>query len=235
MTIEKSKFYDEQYADLDSDQSKRLDHRLYSILLPFAKTNKDSACELIGTSHFDNVLDLGCGYCEIGERKIDQFSRYTAVDISTYQYSKIAEKLKNNSRFSFVQHDLNQPPPFVNESFDLVVSLSVIQYLFDPIAFIREINRVLKPRGTLILNTLNLAFLLRRLQLLTGHLPTFDNAKGWQGGVLHNFTVPTMRNLLEAEGFAVERFTCAGIVPPLRLWWPSLLASDMTFFCIKRD
>lgn len=235
MTIEKSKFYDEQYADLDSDQSKRLDHSLYRVLLPFAKTNKDSACELIGTSQFENVLDLGCGYCEIGARKISQFKRYTAVDISNYQYSKITEKLKNDSRFTFKQHDLNQPLPFANATFDLVISLSAIQYLFDPIAFIKEINLVLKPGGTLILNTLNLAFLLRRLQLLFGHIPTFDNAKGWQGGVLHNFTVPTMRKLLEAEGFAIEKFTCAGVVPPLRLWWPSLLASDMSFFCTKRD
>jgi len=81
---------------------------------------------------------------------------------------------------------------------------------------------------------MNVAFLPRRLQLLRGALPTFNAAAGWQGGVLHNFTFPTLRALLMREGFDVHAERCAGLLPPLRLWWKNALASDMLFLAIKR-
>jgi SAM-dependent methyltransferase len=51
--------------------------------------------------------------------------------------------------------------PLADAEFDLVVSVQVIEHLLDPAAGVRELHRVLRPGGTLLLSTDN------RLSLLT--------------------------------------------------------------------
>jgi SAM-dependent methyltransferase len=164
---------------------------------------------------------------------LERFTAYTGLDVSSYQLGLIPEKLRSHPKVTLTEYDLNQPLPFKDESFDLAISISVIEYLFDPIAFVKEANRILTPGGTFILHTMNLAFLPRRLQLVFGKLPTFNALPGWQGGTLHEFTFPTLRRLLENSGFGIRKSACAGLVPSLRMWWPNLLASDMIFRCTK--
>jgi len=226
-------FYDRQYSELSRDAGKEYDHSFYRFLRPFAKTREEVICGLLGGEKFGNVLELGCGQCEIAARKIENFARYTGIDLSAYQLSRAPSALREDPRVTLLESDLNTPFPFANFTFDLAVSASVIQYLFDPCAFLKEIRRVLSDRGILILQTENLAFFLRRLQLLSGRLPTFNRAPGWQGGILHNFTFPAMRRLLRESGFDILAVRCAGISPALRMIWPNLLASDMVLKCRK--
>lgn len=228
-------YFDKQFQAMNGDEKQALDHSFYRYLLPYAKSRVDIAIELLGNQHFENVADLACGNCQLVARKIDSFEHYTGFDISNYQVSQGATALRAHPKISLQQHDLNQTLPCAGESFDLVISLSVIEYLFDPYTFIREIYRVLKPQGRLVIQVENVAFLLRRLQLFLGILPTYNKASGWQGGYLHHFTYPEMRKLLRDEGFNVLAERCSGIVPKLRMWWPNLLAADMVLLCQKKS
>lgn len=53
------------------------------------------------------------------------------------------------------QANLNEKIPFKNNLFDYVISLETIEHLEDPWNFLREVQRVLKPKGTVILSTPN--------------------------------------------------------------------------------
>ena len=53
--------------------------------------------------------------------------------------------------------DLNEPLPFKDESFDVVVANQVLEHLYNTDLFITEIHRILKPSGYAIISTPNLA------------------------------------------------------------------------------
>lgn len=54
---------------------------------------------------------------------------------------------------NIVAADLNLPLPIKSDSVDLVVSLANIEHLHEPLSNLREIRRILRPGGALILTT----------------------------------------------------------------------------------
>jgi 2-polyprenyl-3-methyl-5-hydroxy-6-metoxy-1,4-benzoquinol methylase len=115
--------------------------------------------------------------------------------------------------------------PFGAREFDLVVSLQVIEHLLDPATGVRELARVLRPGGRLLLSTDN------RLRLLTRTL----NGPRWLVASLlrkrnfrDRFTFPhctftrnELVGLLAEAGLEVERtrtfrFSVVGASPDLR-------------------
>jgi SAM-dependent methyltransferase len=229
----KDAFYDAQYEAMGGDEAQALDHPLYRYLLPYARSRVDVAALLLAGRRFMHAVELGVGDGGLLARCVDQFEQYDGFDISAFQLERVPEVLRVRANVRLCRADLESAVPIADAAADLVVSLSTLEYLRAPEPFLAEAFRLLRPGGTLLLHTMNLAFLPRRLQLLLGSLPTFNSASGWQGGVLHNFTFPTLRKLLVGQGFRIERERCAGLLPPLRLWWRNALASDMLFLARK--
>jgi SAM-dependent methyltransferase len=95
-------------------------------------------------------------------------------------------------------------------SVDVVVMADVIEHLHDPPGTLREINRVLAPGGRVLLLTPDIGSVMARLA----------GPRWW--GLLDDhyfyFSRPTLRRLLEQEGFAVERITALGRLFPLAHW-----------------
>jgi SAM-dependent methyltransferase len=153
----------------------------------------------------------------------------TGIDVADAQIEAARTRAANAGvpNVSFVTANLDAGVPFPNECFDVVTGIAVLAMVFDPIAVLNELHRVLKPRGHLLLEVPNLAYLPRRLALLRGHLPRVSAGHGWDGGHLHNFTLDSLRNLLRTHGFVVERVTGSGIFAPLRSWRPSLLTGNL--------
>jgi SAM-dependent methyltransferase len=69
--------------------------------------------------------------------------------------------------------DLNQPWDLESESFDCVVSIEAVEHLENPWHLVREANRVLKTRGTLILTTPNILSIRSRLSYLLRGYPIY--------------------------------------------------------------
>ena len=68
--------------------------------------------------------------------------------------SPIDEELKRNNNIEFFE--MNVPPlDFASNTIDFVVTFQVIEHINDDKNFIKEIHRVLKPGGKLILTTPN--------------------------------------------------------------------------------
>ncbi|HYR43558.1 MAG TPA: class I SAM-dependent methyltransferase [Terriglobia bacterium] len=68
-------------------------------------------------------------------------------------------------------HIGEEPCPAAASEFDFVVAADIIEHIVDTDEFLRELWRILKPGGSLILTTPNLGFWLSRLRLLLGKPP----------------------------------------------------------------
>lgn len=107
------------------------------------------------------ILDAGCGSGLVSRFLKDRepSSSITAID---YSDIRVAQAKKNNppqyQDIQFEQADLNKLP-YEDNSFDLVVSRFVYEYLPDPVATTKELRRVLKPGGRIYLVDLDGLFL----------------------------------------------------------------------------
>jgi SAM-dependent methyltransferase len=100
-----------------------------------------------------------------------------------------------------------------DESFDVIIMNHVIEHLDDPLATLREINRVLKPAGHLVLETPRYDTLMFKL------LGRRERSVSCPGHI-YFFTTQTLRNLYEAAGFQTTQLDYVGRSLTLdRLLW----------------
>jgi 2-polyprenyl-3-methyl-5-hydroxy-6-metoxy-1,4-benzoquinol methylase len=88
-------------------------------------------------------------------------------------------------------------------SADVVVMLHVIEHLPDPVATLREINRVLKPGGHMVLETPRYDTLLYKL------LGRRERSLGCDGHI-YFYTTDTLRRTYEAAGFELVQLNYVG-------------------------
>ena len=125
------------------------------------------------------VLDLGCG-TGYGSAEL------AAGGVRVVGLDRVAPAAgPQRSAARFVRGELGALP-FAAASFDLVVSFQVIEHLLDPTDYLREIARVLRPAGLLLLSTPNL---LQSDRENPYHVHEYTAAElaaalaGWFGGV----------------------------------------------------
>lgn len=105
------------------------------------------------------LLELGAGGGSLAKRVKDKGFEVMAQDIDEGRF-------QHKHEIEFRQGDLNQGLPFGDGSFDYVVMLEVIEHLQNPYFVLREINRVLKTEGILLLSTPNILNLKSRFRFL---------------------------------------------------------------------
>jgi SAM-dependent methyltransferase len=110
---------------------------------------------------------------------------------------------------TFTSHLLNveqEPFPFEEDAFDVVLFCEVIEHLLmDPLAALREINRVLCTDGQLILTTPNVNRLENVLNMISG-ANVYDPYSGYGPYGRHNreYNRHEVTRLLEFAGFDVD-------------------------------
>jgi ubiquinone/menaquinone biosynthesis C-methylase UbiE len=97
------------------------------------------------------VLDLGCGTGMLFRLLSERADFVIGVDFAP-EMLRLA-KLRANERVALVTADADLLP-FTDESFDAVVSITMLQNVPDPAATIREIARVLRRGGLAIITSL---------------------------------------------------------------------------------
>jgi methionine biosynthesis protein MetW len=163
----------------------------------FSCTRIEEAINLLGKGNM--LLDVGCGegtFAKLAQKKIDHIY---GIDLCFR-----ALKRTNSMNFQVVKGNLNKEGiSFQSDTFDAVTCLDVIEHVFDPVALLSEINRVLKENGILILTTPNVRFIDHISQILMkGKFPkTSDDPDTYNGGHVNYFTFRDIRGLLKHSGF----------------------------------
>jgi SAM-dependent methyltransferase len=125
------------------------------------------------------VREVGCKFAILRDL-LNRFSgtaNYAAVDID----KATLEKIPGYNQSQFLCHNVNYGIPFDNSSADYIFCLEVLEHLENATAFMREVKRVLKPGGSLILSVPNpycWMELLGNIRLMPdgeGHISTFTH------------------------------------------------------------
>ena len=99
----------------------------------------------------DRVLDLGCGTGELASALAQAGIRAAGCDISRQMLRRAA---RDPGRVGSVQWVQLEPGwrrlPFTSAAFDAVVVASVLEYVAEPAAVLRECARVLRPGGVVL-------------------------------------------------------------------------------------
>jgi ubiquinone/menaquinone biosynthesis C-methylase UbiE len=101
----------------------------------------------------EEVLDAGCGTGVLARELAARGVAVTGVDISGAMLGLAREKLRGEG-VRLVHADI-AALPFPHASYDAVVCFTVLEFLPHPEEALREMWRVLKPGGRLVLGVLN--------------------------------------------------------------------------------
>ena len=126
-----------------------------------AKPNSlhNKVIEIIKSLPKGKVADLGAGDGSLDKHLKDEGFEVVALDADK-------EHFYYGDEIKFEEGDLNKGLPFEDRSFDYVIMLEVIEHLENPYFVLKEINRILKTGGVLILSTPNILNLKSRLRFL---------------------------------------------------------------------
>ena len=104
------------------------------------------------------VLDAGTGTARIPLLLCQQRPQWqiTGIDLAENMLKIGAEHIKNAGLQQQIVLELVDAKqlPYPNAHFDLVISNSLIHHLPDPLPFLQEIKRVLKPQGAILIRDL---------------------------------------------------------------------------------
>lgn len=109
----------------------------------------------------------------------------------------------------------------LGKPFDAVVSTEVIEHLYDPRSFARNVYHLLRPGGLAILSTPYHGYVKNVALAVTGKFDAHFTAL-WDGGHIKFWSRKTILSLLEETGFQLRACTGAGRMPYL---WKSMVVS----------
>jgi len=98
------------------------------------------------------IIDIGCGEGSgLMLAKHLGFNNLTGLEVSIEQLISTKKKLDNSVNYIYAGTDIKYPVK--NNSVDIVLSLSVIEHTINQETFVKEIQRIVKPGGIVIISS----------------------------------------------------------------------------------
>jgi ubiquinone/menaquinone biosynthesis C-methylase UbiE len=148
-------------------------------------------------------VDIGCGSGDILDVLLGRYRTLIGLD-------RFETRLKNRGtrprKWKFVQADLNQHFPLSSNSVDTAFANQAIEHILDPLHFVAEIYRILKPEGAAIITTPNIRYVKNLWRIIVnGFGPRTAGGNQidgpWDDGHLHYFTHRDLREIFSEAGF----------------------------------
>jgi len=143
------------------------------------------------TDRRPRILDVGCG-TGANLLMLSKYGDAEGVDVSEDALAFCRERGLDK-----VTLGAGEEMPYDDGTFDLVTAFDVVEHMDDDLAGLKEMRRVLRPGGRVLL-----------------FVPTFMFLWGLQDEVSHHrrrYRLPELRRVLEQAGFEIERSTYANI------------------------
>jgi SAM-dependent methyltransferase len=137
------------------------------------------------------ILDVGCG-TGANLLMLSNYGDAEGVDVSEDSLAFCRERGLDKVRLGAAEE-----LPYEDGAFDLVTAFDVVEHIDDDLAGLREMRRVLRPGGRVLL-----------------FVPTFMFLWGLQDDVSNHrrrYRLPELQRVLEQAGFEIERTTYANI------------------------
>ena len=148
----------------------------------------------LGPTGSDRCLDLGSDNGVISLLLRRAGGHWSSADLTDEAVSSIRELVESD-----VHRVDASSLPFADGEFDRVVVVDMLEHAPDEAAFVRELARITKPRGRLVVNTPHLkSTLLRRLRHAMGQTDEKH------GHLRPGYTADGLRALLTSHGFEWE-------------------------------
>jgi SAM-dependent methyltransferase len=157
------------------------------------------------------VLEVGCGDGFFSGKLIGLGFDTTGVDLSPVGVQLARQR---NLTGTFLVHDLTQPLPFDDDSFEGLWCSEVLEHLFSPLQVLREAHRVLRPGGVALFTT-PYHGLLKNVAIA---LFAFDRHYDPTYPHIRFFTKNTLTALIEQAGLVVDVATQCGSQLGVRDW-----------------
>ena len=186
----------------------------HDYLLPCILRLLDDVRRVAGSPHHKkdkNLFEVGCGNGSVASaitsrgwkvtgidpsRQGIQYARSQYPDLSLYQgsaYDDLAERYGH---------------------FPVVLSLEVVEHVYDPRRYASTVFSLLEPGGTAIISTPYHSYLKNLALALTGKMDAHFTAL-WDHGHIKFWSYKTLSMLLTETGFTDIRFERVGRIPPL--------------------
>lgn len=147
----------------------------------------------------ENLLDLGCGNGNLLTQLVRSGFVLTGVDLSEAMIEQARQRLDGYAEL--IAADAGHLP-FPADAFDVLVCNASFHHYPEPEAALKEMHRVLRPGGTLLIGECYMAQPLRAaMNVLIRFSPDGDH---------HFYGKRELSSLLEAHGFAIQSIRKTG-------------------------
>jgi len=181
--------------------------------------------KILGNIKDKKILDLGCGFGEHAKIYSRKGAKITGIDSSKKEIAYA--KLRKIGNTNFIVGDILKKLPFRDNSFDIITSSLVLDYIKNLKKLFKECRRVLKKSGKMIFSIPNpifyqespIAGLLKegkKSRIFGNYFKRRKIKQKWRSGIITYSYHKTLEDFFSAiiqSGFQLENFKEAKPIP----------------------
>ncbi len=215
--IRNSNLDERAYINLESKRSGELGKKVYmrynrGLKYLFQRHNREiiSVIERKSLSSSTRLLEIGCGFGDFLLEANKLIKNIVGVDLS---FEQLVLASKYSSLHNKILAAEGSKLPFSNCSFDFVVMKGVVHHLRAPKNVFREVKRVLKAKGVLIIFEGNPCCLYRKIVLSLADILNIKH----ESSLFPHLSGREIADILNQQEFETKIFHISGLFAPLGL------------------
>jgi glycosyltransferase involved in cell wall biosynthesis len=177
---------------------------------------------------YELIVDLGCGRGDCARNLRGMYEGYVGCDAVRY------EGFPREDSVTFRQVDLNRTPyPLDSACANAVVCVETIEHLENPRALVREMARIVRPGGLIVVTTPNQLSLMSKLHLVArSQFHAFQEAPGLYPAHITALLEGDLRRIARECGFTDVDicYTDYGRIPFTDWHWPNAAGARGQWF-----
>ena len=179
---------------------------------------------LAGSVQGKSVLDIGCARGYLGRLLKEKGAlRVEGIDISE---GALVEANKVLDQTYALDLEGEWPEELKAKKFDVIIMAEVLEHVFDPVKVLKNVQRVLKDGGIIIITTPNFMTWTNRVKFIFGDFQYQDQGM-FDFGHIRWFTHEYLKKVLRDSGFKIveeKNIIFPGKLTKILKFWPSLFA-----------